>query len=532
MKKVFIIVTAAVATIACTKEANIEEKSLATEGGLISIEATVSPFVDDETKASISTGEGGAVTGTFTWSEGDQIAFPVTESPEYVALTYNPENGKFEGKANDGQAIDNTRQIVYPASRVIGGSYSTTFASIAEAKAGFKMTASVPASLSQKITMTHESALVHIQFTNVPDFTDKLVVSDGSSNVASVSIGETSGTVDFYVPVTPDGSKPYSFSLEDSNGNVIKRVSKTKSLAAGNYYNTPAVPVGHVIRVIDEVDWGSREIYIWNSANTSENKCFTVSSAYPYQLLTNDSHNHYIVIPSELSWATATTKVGVKFQDAGATHSTQTDGVYLLRSFTFTVPSGLGMQTDYRIYPRSSTKTSLNLFITKPTSLITSSTDKSWSNYEVYWWSNKTGYKNEPWGNWDTRKNIRLALGTQEIPSSLIGYASDSGLIIGDIDSAEEKYKPQLNTCFYGDIYANLTSSGISISEDLNTKRISEYWPGTSVSSVSSTINASAYFTFDRSYYGNRVWTIISDGGSAQTSVWELTINQDYDYNY
>ena len=243
MKKAFIVFIAAVATIACTKESSIQDKNLTPEGGLLSIEATVSPFVDDATKASISVNGSGAVTGTFSWSEGDQIAFPVTGSPAYVALTYNPENGKFEGKANDGQAVDNTRQIVYPASRVIGGTYSTDFASIAEAKAGFKMTASVPASLSEKITMTHESALVHVQFTNVPDFANELVVSDGSSNVATIPASE--GTVDFYVPITPAGSKTYSFSIKEGS-NVIKSVSKTISLTAGKYYNTPTIAIRYI----------------------------------------------------------------------------------------------------------------------------------------------------------------------------------------------------------------------------------------------------------------------------------------------
>lgn len=250
MKKAFIVFIAAVATIACTKESSIQDKNLTPEGGLLSIEATVSPFVDEATKASISVNGSGAVTGTFSWSEGDQIAFPVTGSPAYVALTYNPENGKFEGKANDGQAVDNTRQIVYPASRVIGGTYSTDFASIADAKAGFKMTASVPASLSEKITMTHESALVHVQFTNVPDFANELVVSDGSSNVATIPASE--GTVDFYVPITPAGSKTYSFSIKEGS-NVIKSVSKTISLTAGKYYNTPTIAIGPIVLIKNNV---------------------------------------------------------------------------------------------------------------------------------------------------------------------------------------------------------------------------------------------------------------------------------------
>ena len=63
MKKAFIVIIAAVATIACTKESNIQDRNLALEDGLLSIEATVAPFVDDATKASISVNGSGAVTG-------------------------------------------------------------------------------------------------------------------------------------------------------------------------------------------------------------------------------------------------------------------------------------------------------------------------------------------------------------------------------------------------------------------------------------------------------------------------------------
>lgn len=253
MKKAFIFIIAAVATIACTKETNIQDKNLVLDGGLLSIEATISPFVDDATKASISIDGDGEITGTFSWSEGDQIAFPVTASgsPTYVALTYNTETKRFEGNLEDGQEVNYSGTIYYPASVVIGPTYSTSFASIDAAKAGFKMTADVPASLSEKVIMTHESALVHVQFTNVPDFADKLVVNEGNATIATIPASE--GTVDFYVPITPeDETKTYTFSIKDGN-NVIKSVSKTIELAAGKYYNTPSVTIGPIVLIKNNV---------------------------------------------------------------------------------------------------------------------------------------------------------------------------------------------------------------------------------------------------------------------------------------
>lgn len=300
MKKAFILIIAAVATIACTKESNTQDKYITQEGGLLSIEATIAPFVDDATKASISVNASGALIGTFSWSEGDQIAFPVTGDPAYVALTYNPENGKFEGKANDGQAIDNKRQIVYPASRVIGGPYSTTFASIAEAKAGFKMTASVPASLSEKIIMTHESALVHVQFTNVPNFADKLVVSDGS-DIATISTGSASGDIHFYVPITPDpdGAKTYTFTLKDAADNVIKAVaSDAKTLVAGKYYNTPNVAIPPFVDVAkNATSWGDVYVYLYSGKGDYEVSWGSLSSVM--KSYTKSGVNHYYRILPE-----------------------------------------------------------------------------------------------------------------------------------------------------------------------------------------------------------------------------------------
>ena len=297
MKKAFIVIIAAVATIACTKETNIQDKNLVLDGGLLSIEATISPFVDDATKASIGiNGENGAITGAFSWSEGDQIAFPVTASgsPTYVALTYNTETKRFEGNLEDGQEVNYSGTIYYPASVVIGPTYSTSFASIDAAKAGFKMTAPVPSSLSQKVTMTHQSALVHVQFTNVPDFADKLVVSDGS-DVATISTGSVSGTIHFYVPITPVNNKTYTFSLKDRADNVIKAVvSDSKTLEAGKYYNAPNVTIGPTILVKSNVveEWngigsgcwwdGSLALHTWNgsySTTWSEQnfKSFTIA---------------------------------------------------------------------------------------------------------------------------------------------------------------------------------------------------------------------------------------------------------------
>lgn len=359
MKKAFILIIAAVATIACTKETNVQDKNLALDGGLLSIEATISPFVDDATKASISIDGDGEITGTFSWSEGDQIAFPVTASgsPTYVALTYNTETKRFEGNLEDGQEVNYSGTIYYPASVVIGPTYSTSFASIDAAKAGFKMTAPVPSPLSQKVTMTHQSALVHVQFTNVPDFADELVVNDGSSNIATIPASE--GTVDFYVPVTPAGEKTYTFTLEDNKNNAIKKVSKTTTLTTGKYYNTPSVAVGHIITIHDNnhlKDSGYDELSIWKTSDSgSNNYRFKMENSYPSKLNILNDYEYYVVLNTSelgLGWAIEGVDMGVSFEEYENGPCCTTSCVYLYRDFDFIPISGQGLKTDYRIYAK------------------------------------------------------------------------------------------------------------------------------------------------------------------------------------
>ena len=540
MKKTFLFLAAAALLFGCTKEQgtntndNIipdtpEEVASNTEGTLVSFNAIIPEFAIP-TKASVDL-NGDKSKTVFSWEVGDEIAIPKAGGG-YLTFTNSAEHpAVFSRALGVGEEIA-AGTAYYPASAAPEGGYSTTFSSVANAKKGFKMTADV-ARGAASLSFTHQSAIVQITFTNVPSIANKLVVKKETSDVAVIDFTSPTSTMTFDIPLDPDaGTKTYKFMLQE-NSNILKRASQETTIVAGTYYYSNAtVPVGHIIRVQDAVDWGSRELYVWNLANTKENATFLTSNEYPYKFNTTGDHDHYIVLPSQLGWATPTNKIGVKFQAAGGTPSTETPGIYPLRDITFNVPAELGMKTQYRIYPHSSTLTSLNLFVTKPTTLTTTSSDSAWSDYEVYWWSNKTGSNVEPWGNWDTRNGTRLSLGVQEIPTELVGYATNSGLIVGDLDSDQSKYKPQLNTCFYGDITADLTNSGVTITEDLTTKRLSSAWPGSTVSSVTNSVNTSAYYVFDTSNYGDRVWVILSNGGASQTAVWEITVNQDFDYGY
>ena len=349
MKKAFIVIIAAVATIACTKESTIQDNNIALEGGLLSVEATVAPFIDDATKASISVDGSGAVTGTFSWSPGDQIAFPVTASgsPAYVALTYNPANEKFEGTLGDGQEVNYSGTIYYPASVVIGPTYSTNFASIDAAKAGFKMTASVPASLSQKITMTHESALVHVQFTNVPDFADKLVVSDGS-DIATISTGSASGDIHFYVPITPAGEKTYTFTLKDNNENVIKNVSKAKALVAGKFYNTPTISINNYVMFTGSTNDTHR---IGLGVRKYDRTWLGSWATYDLNKLIDG--RKYIILPDTYANAEAI-QVELRQNDGADEYAkSQTEYVLPVRTLTFDVSEN-SMKMGYRCYAQFS----------------------------------------------------------------------------------------------------------------------------------------------------------------------------------
>lgn len=525
MKKTLIVIIAAVATIACTKEANNQD-NLTPEGGLLSFEATVSSFVDNETKASIAVNGSGVITGTFSWSEGDQIAFPVTGSPEYVALTYNTENGKFEGKMDNSQSIDRSRKLYYPASRVIGTPYSTDFTSIDDAKAGFKMSADVPESLSSKITLEHESALVHVQFTNMPDFADQLVVNDGSSDVATISTEGASGTINFYVPITPDGSKTYSFTLKDTAGNTIKSATKTKTLSAGNYYNTPSIAINKYIVLENASTTDNYQLGLQKRTGASYTG-YEGDYSTNYSLVSLESGAKlYHILSDYFSSASA---IKVVLRKNGDECTSATERIFLDRNPCFDISED-SMKTNYRVYYGGSLNTKVYQFY-QPL-LYLKVEMGTWSNnaWLHYWCGDDSigSYCNNEYakristdGDYSVF-NVKPSLAGKTVTIQVINPGNTS-------DKFETSYTLSTGITKAG-TYWNSGGHGIyEISGSFDFTHTNSVWPG-SAPSVGGTTSL-PYYEFDATLYGNNQLRVIFNNGSSgvgnQSSTWSGTLNED-----
>lgn len=492
------------------------------------------------------------------WSAGDAIALYDESTESYVVFTTTGNDvtsATFTAKAPSGA---NFTAAYYPADyrgeadADLEDYYNGVFAStenplmsLTNARKAFAMKADEIT--DGAIHFAQMGSLVKFTVNNMPDFAAKATFSFGdlSETVAIASDDIVNGTAVFYFPV-PAGTHDMTFSLIDNatTPNTFYTKTRTGAKLGLNEKNEETatlhrftVTLGHVLRVEDEVDWTTRELYLWNGEN---NQIFTISGDAPYKLHTTGAKNHYILIPKELaSWTGPTNKVGVKFQDKDAAHSTETEGVYINRDITFNVPSGGGMKTEYRIYPRSSTRTSMNVFVTRPLKLYVYN-KADWENVQIYRWSNKNGSDVIPtaWGSvsWtkindgSTTFNSKTCKELSLDASLCGGTAGSSGIIIGNLDGVRSG---DLNTQFIGDVYIEFDGASSSLTDFNNTaKRLSAAWPGTAFTGISSTINAGKYYSFAEDYYGAEVWVVFSDNGSHQSGTWTFTVNQDYDYGF
>lgn len=195
------------------------------------------------------------------------------------------------------------------------------------------------------------------------------------------------------------------------------------------------------------------------------------------------------------------------------------------------------MKTDYRVFPRSSSLSSISVFVTLPLHFYVYN-KAGWENVQIYTWSNKsasdyipTAWSSVAWTAVNDGSTLYNGQTCKELSfeSNLCGGASESsGLIIGNLGGVRSG---DLHTGFVGDIFIEFDGASSSITEFKDAKRISSAWPGTSVSSLSAAINTNAYYAFDSAQYGQEVWVVFSESGSNQKKTWVFTVNQDYDYN-
>lgn len=543
MKKYLLFLATAALLFSCAKEQTTnttddvvpntpEEVAVNTEGTLVSFNAVMPDFVIP-TKASVDG-------SSFAWELGDEIAIPKAGGGYLTFTNSEGHLGTFSRVLGVGEEIV-AGTAYYPASAAPEGGYSTTFSSVAAAKKSFKMTADVALGATE-LSFTHQSALVHIVFTNVPSIANKLVVNNGTSDVAVIDFTSPTSTMTFDIPLDPSVEKSYKFMLQE-NANILKRVSQTSTIVAGTYYYSEAsVPVGHIIRVQDAVDWGTRELYVWNLANTKENATFLMSNEYPYKFNTTGDHDHYIVLPSQLAWATPANKIGVKFQAAGGSPSTQTDGIYPLRDITFDVPAGLGMKTDYRIYPHGGSYSSPHASAYHIEAQTVSLTvDCSAISFGTPYLHIGFGANETTWNNKADMTFVSANVYRYTFPTS---YFGTSGTVVvsngkgdGDqwqtVDYTADFTSKKSYTIKLGDGGGTGTKATVTqtASADFDHTEIFGAAPGTAFTSPASITGASGtYLSFDSTYYGKTAYVTFSDNGSNAKPVWAITINQDYDY--
>ena len=262
MKKIVFILSLAATILSCNKEnvvnGNNGVEDLKNTDNEMLLFAEI-PQMTVDTRATAD--------GSFSWANGDQIAIPI--SGGYANFTYDSSKSAFTYTLTGSETfVDGT--AYYPASAA-NGSYSTSFANATAARSGFKMTADYTVG-SSSLAFSHLSSLIDLNFSNVPVFATAVRVKAGDETVATVALSNPGSNVEVKVPVTPAGSKVYSFALL-AGENVLKQVSKTASLVAGTYYTTPGIEAPMYLCVKDTKiatgsAWASSRTIWWNSMST------------------------------------------------------------------------------------------------------------------------------------------------------------------------------------------------------------------------------------------------------------------------
>lgn len=246
MKKLMISFAALAIVVSCTTEKlsqDISAEESAANGTVVTLTANLPAL----TKATVDD-------KAFSWSAGDKISLPSNKG-EAIFTTTNGD-GIFTCTLSEGEELV-SGTAKYPATTP-----GTSFSSIEDAKKAFMMEADYTVG-NKSISFNHKSAIVKVSFTNVPSFATGLKVTEGETVVATIALSSPSENVDFFVPITPNGSKKYTFALME-NDNVVKSAAKTVELIAGTYYTTPEIAVKYIQVGVRDFIYGNGQTGTWN----------------------------------------------------------------------------------------------------------------------------------------------------------------------------------------------------------------------------------------------------------------------------
>ena len=272
MKKVYLFLAAlAIAAIGCNKaeidsENNLPAPAEPQKENVVYIGANLPEFID--TKAAVD------ADGAFSWANGDAISVLCKRAEDndfyYVDFYYDTAAGKFACDMSTACSFRTGSSGVEP----ITGTYtvataaematvSTPFAkypaqmvadnNLNYDKIGkvFKMEGSLETDGS--IKFVHKSALLKLDYSNVPGIANYIKVINGSEAVVA-RLNSATGTVNTMIPVTPTGSsETIRIELCMQDGSLLVAKKKTATLVAGTLYKTPAITINPDVYLISNL---------------------------------------------------------------------------------------------------------------------------------------------------------------------------------------------------------------------------------------------------------------------------------------
>lgn len=292
MKKIYLLLAAlAVAATACNKAEIDTETPEASETpavqktNMVYIGANLPEFVDNDTKATVD-----ADYGTFAWENGDVISVLCKRAEDnqfwYVDFTYDASEGKFardmatacsfksgssgieqvNGTFTVATATEMASQTapfaIYPAQMV-----ATSNVNYDRLGKLFKMEGSLETDGS--INFVHKSALIKLEYTDVPSIAKKIIVTNGTEVVTAL-LNNATGNVKTMIPVTPTGSElQLNIELCAEDGTLIAK-KKTANLVAGKLYKAPAITINPTVYLASSMTG-------WDTDNAYKNAPMTKS---------------------------------------------------------------------------------------------------------------------------------------------------------------------------------------------------------------------------------------------------------------
>ena len=288
MKKFYFCIAAlAIAAIGCNK---VEEETSTTtpveqpqKENVVYLSANLPEFVD--TKATISDA------GAFAWEDGDVISVLCKRAEDnqfwYVDFTYDASEGMFYrdmatacafksgssgieqvngtftvATATEMASQTGTPFAIYPAQFV-----ATSDVNYDKIGKLFQMEGSLETDGS--INFVHKSALIKLEYTDVPSIAKKIIVTNGTEVVTAL-LNNATGNVKTMIPVTPSGSElQLNIELCAEDGTLIAK-KKTANLVAGKLYKAPAITINPTVYLASNMTG-------WDTDNAYKNAPMTKS---------------------------------------------------------------------------------------------------------------------------------------------------------------------------------------------------------------------------------------------------------------